>query len=84
MFLLSVSKVRWRNALCFITKPQHLVPKTRELGPLEAVYSDLMVEESTGGGAEGGERQGHENGRTPRGERNCSGPPNPAGHPPGG
>jgi len=21
------SKVRWRNSLCFITKPQHLVPK---------------------------------------------------------
>jgi len=31
MYLLSVSKIRWRNALCFITKPQHLVPKTRDL-----------------------------------------------------
>jgi len=42
------------------------------------------VGEDPGGGAEGGERRGHENGCTPWGERKCPGLPVPAGHSRGG
>ena len=43
------------------------------IGDIVLLQEDLRpkhVEESPGGGAEGGERRGHENGRTPRGEGN--------------
>jgi len=42
------SKVRWRNTMCFITKPSNLVPKTRDLDLWSQYYSDLVVEVATG------------------------------------
>jgi len=58
--------------------------RTGDIVLFQEDHSHRHVGENPSGRAEGGERRGHENGCTPWGERNYSGPPDPAAHPPEG
>jgi hypothetical protein len=58
--------------------------RTGDIVLLQEDHRPRHVEEGPGRRAEGGDRQGHENGCTLWGKRNCSGLPDPAGQPPGG